>query len=224
MSPNALVQRCLELGLNWIAITDHNSMANCPAYEKIATQNGIAFSWGVEIQTSEEIHILAYFEDSERARHFDKCLYESLLPLSNDPDFFGDQVVIDENESIISVVEKALINSSMWSLEETVEMIRQHQGYCVPAHIDATINSIISQLGFIADPSLFDAFGITAKLDTATFLADYPGIEPRSLIRSSDAHYLSDLGSGFTSLWLEKPCFAELILAIKDVDDRKIVV
>ncbi len=221
MSPKALIDRCRELNINWIAITDHNSMANCPAYESMANKNGIAFSWGVEIQSSEEIHVLAYFDDDEKAREFDKLLYESLLQIPNDPDYFGDQVIIDENENIINVVERALINSSIWGIDEVLQHVHSFDGYCVPAHIDADANSIISQLGFIPNPQDYDAFGITAKLDIEGFTVSSQ-IEKNRLLRSSDAHYLNDIGSGYTELYIEKPLFSEVMLAIDGINGRRI--
>ena len=36
MSPNSIMQRLKQFGIQWLAITDHNSMANCPAYQKVA--------------------------------------------------------------------------------------------------------------------------------------------------------------------------------------------
>ena len=108
MSPADLISRLKEYKIEWFAITDHNSMANCPAYAAVAAKAGMAFSWGVEIQTSEEIHLLAYFDDHQKAQVFDNELYSSMLPLPNDPDFFGDQVVIDENENILRVEQLAL--------------------------------------------------------------------------------------------------------------------
>ncbi|MDZ4122071.1 MAG: PHP domain-containing protein [Candidatus Cloacimonadaceae bacterium] len=222
MSPTAMIERCKELQIDWIAITDHNSMANCPAYEKIACSSGIAFTWGVEIQTSEEIHLLVYFDDKDKAMEFDKLLYDSLLPIKNDPEFFGDQVVIDENENIINVVERALINSRIWSIDEVMDIARSFSGYCVPAHIDAEANSIIGQLGFIPNPDLFDALGITAGLDVDGFLQKHKAIRREQLIRCSDAHYLGDLGSGYTSFWIERPTMYELKMAVNGEDNRKI--
>lgn len=224
MGPDALIQRCMKLGIDWIAITDHNSMANCPAYEKVAKRYGLAYTWGVELQSSEEIHLLAYFDDREAAKDFDKELFASLLPIANDADFFGDQVVVDENENIINVVERALINSSIWSIDEAVEAVRRYNGYCIPAHIDASANSIISQLGFIANPDAYDAFGITATLDADKFVASNPAIPAKKLIRCSDAHYLSDLGSGYTRVYVKSPTMQELIFATMGYENREILI
>ena len=224
MSPRDLVNRAMELKLDWIAITDHNSMANCPAYEKVALAAGLAFSWGVEIQTSEEIHLLAYFDDSAAAQAFDMELYNSLLPLENDAEFFGDQVVIDENDAILRMENRALINSSLWDLSTACEQARAFGAFVMPAHVDAKVNSVLSQLGFMPGDPVFEAFGITARLDTETFIGRNPWFSGKSLVRSSDAHYLADLGSGSSLVYAFEPSVKELRLAALGIENRKIEV
>ncbi|GAB1366289.1 PHP domain-containing protein [Candidatus Cloacimonadaceae bacterium] len=222
MAPQAVMKRLKKCGINWLAITDHNSMANCPAYEKVAKREGLSFTWGVEIQSSEEIHILAYFDDSEAAQEFAKELYDSLLPLDNDPDYFGDQVIIDENENILRVEQRALINSSQWDLSTVAERVESHGGLAVPAHIDASVNSILSQLGFIPAFPAFGLFGITAGLDVAKWTGQNQFFADKALLRASDAHYLCDLGSGFSELYLESPSVSELQKAAGQLDGRKL--
>ena len=222
MSPRDLVSRARSLSLDWIAITDHNSMANCATYASVAKQAGLAFSWGVELQTSEEIHLLVYFDDPEAAQAFDAELYASLLPLDNDPDYFGDQVVIDENEQILRMENRALINSTLWDLTDACETARSYGGFVVPAHVDAGTNSILSQLGMMPEEPVFDAFGITAGLDTAKFVSRNPWFQGKSLFRSSDAHYLADLGTGIARVYCQEPTVKELQLACKSLDNRRI--
>lgn len=222
MAPQALMQRLKECKIDWLAITDHNSMANCPAYEKVAKREGLSFTWGVEIQTAEEIHVLAYFDDSEAAKNFDKELYESLLPLDNDPDYFGDQVIIDENENILRVEQRALINSSQWDLSTVVERVESFGGLALPAHIDAQANSILSQLGFIPAFPAFSLYGITAGLDVAEWTGQNPFFSDKTLLRASDAHYLGDIGSGYSELYLDSPSVSELQKAAAKLGGRNI--
>lgn len=220
MSPGDLIKRLKEYKIEWFAITDHNSMANCPAYAAAAAKAGMAFSWGVEIQTSEEIHLLAYFDDPAKAQVFDNELYSSMLPLPNDPDFFGDQVVIDENENILRVEQLALMNSSTWDLNTAVDMVEAYGGLAVPAHVDATVNSILSQLGFMPDQPEFQLFGITALLDAEKWRREQPYFSGRALLRASDAHYLTDVGSGYSELYLEEASVAELKMAARQLSGR----
>lgn len=224
MSPQELVTRLRELEVHWFAITDHNSMANCPAYQASAMAGGLDFTWGVEVQTAEEIHLLVYFDDSEAAVSFDKKLYAALPDLPNDPDFFGDQVVIDENANIIRLEQKALSNSTLWDLSEAVTIARAHGGYCVPAHIDAGANSILSQLGFMPQEPDFELLGITARLDLPAFLDRHPELRGKAFLRCSDAHYLADLGSGATRLKLENASVAELFKAVAGAPRTEIIV
>ncbi|HNW24597.1 MAG TPA: PHP domain-containing protein [Candidatus Cloacimonas sp.] len=222
MSPAAISRRLKQFGIQWLAITDHNSMANCAAYQKVAEKEKLLFTWGVEIQSAEEIHLLAYFDDPIAAQKFDVELYNSLLPIDNDPDFFGDQVVIDENENILRVETRALINSSQWDLNTVVEKVGNYNGLVVPAHIDAYVNSILSQLGFLPDKPHFPILGISAGLDVKSWLKEHPELQDRALLRASDAHYLSDLGKGFSTITVEKPLAQELLLAAKGVGRRHI--
>lgn len=224
MSPRELIAQVKRKGIDWMALTDHNSLANCPAYASVAEREGVFFTWGVEVQTSEEIHLLVYFDSSEKGKEFGKLLYDSLLPLENNPDFFGDQVIVDENANIIGMETRALINSSVWDLNTTVETALKYGGYCVPAHIDAEANSIISQLGFIPPFPEFDLFGITARANPEQLLNRYPSLEGKSFLRAADAHYLSDVGSGTSKILAKEPSVYELAQAALRAEGRKIEV
>lgn len=81
MAPKAIIGRLKSLGIDWMAITDHNTLANCPAYAAVASREGVGFTWGVEVQTAEEIHLLVYFDQPDKAQAFGAELYDSLLPL-----------------------------------------------------------------------------------------------------------------------------------------------
>jgi len=223
MSPRSLLQRIKELNIEWIAITDHNSLANCPAYAKVARENGIAFTYGVEIQTAEEIHLLAYFDDPAEAMKFDRALYDALPPIPNDAEFFGDQVVIDAEENIIRIEERALSNSVIWSLEEAVLAAEKHGGFCLPAHVDAAANSILGQLGFLPQHPEFPVLGITSNLILEDFLKQHPELEGHTFLRASDAHYLSDLGCGSSKIFMQEPSRMELEMAARNLNDRKII-
>ncbi len=220
MSPSALTARLKALQIEWFAITDHNSMANCPAYEAVANKAGISFSWGVEIQTLEEIHLLAYFDNREMALAFDSELDKSLLPIENDPEYFGDQVIIDENENILRVESIALINSSSWDLATATEQVLAHNGLPVPAHVDAEVNSVLSQLGFFPVYPEFELLGITATLDMNSFLLQHPEMVQKAFLRASDAHYLSDLKPGLCKVNAKQATVSELLAAARKQDGR----
>jgi PHP family Zn ribbon phosphoesterase len=224
MSPHAVMRKAREMELDIIAITDHNSLANCNTYHQVAQQYGIYLLYGLEVQAAEEIHLITLFNDLEAAASFGKIIYDSLLPVANDPDFFGDQVVIDAEDNIIKFEEKALINSSLLPLDEIVKIAERHNAFIFPAHVDAASYSIIGQLGMIPDYLNFVACGITAKADPKTLTSQYPQLANYTLIKNSDAHYLDDIGSGYTEFYLDSPTTDELKKACRSEFGRKVYV
>ena len=224
MSPKNIMEAAVKADISIIAVTDHNSMANCSVYHKTAQRYNIKYLYGIEIQTAEEIHLVALFNHPKEALKFDEELYHSLLPLDNKPDYFGDQVVIDEDENITRFEKKALINSSRWTLEETVSKLRSYDTFIFPAHIDAPTFSIIGQLGFIDNNLDFDALGITADCNLKEFLEQHSYLKNKAFIRNSDAHYLNQIGKGFTSFYIQSPDIKEIGFACQKKGDRKYVV
>ncbi len=216
MSPRAVIQRALEEKLDIIAITDHNTMSNSAVFHRAAADAGIVCLFGVEIQTMEEIHVVGLFDDEEKAMQFDRELYQALPPIPNDPEYFGDQVVIDIDENIVRCEEKALLNSVEWDMDTTLQMIDQYGGYGFPAHVNAATYSLISQLGFIPTNPLITALGITANCDEEAFLSNYPAARDYPRLRNSDAHYLRDIDSGFTILEMDAPTIAEIKRVMKE--------
>jgi len=111
MSPKKIVQKAKEIGLNLISITDHNSIANSAITQKLSYENGIEYLFGMEVQTEEEIHVLTYFDNYSDLYEVWNIVYERLPDIKNNPDYFGDQVIVDEDENITGYEDKLLINS-----------------------------------------------------------------------------------------------------------------
>jgi len=222
MSPSSVIEKVKESGLDIIAITDHNSLKNCDAYIAKGEEAGIVVFPGVEIQTAEEIHLIGIFPDLEHALLFDAKVFNSLLPVQNNPDFFGDQVIIDKDENILGMEERALINSSLWSLNEAVDAVIEYGGFCFPAHVDATAYSLLGQLGFIPPDLNFKTLGISAKCKVVRLKTNFPLVEKYQLIRNSDSHYLEQIGVGYSEFYIEEPSFGELFKAINLKNNRYI--
>lgn len=224
MSPRELMKKVRDKGIEIIAVTDHNSCANSRVYEVAAREFGLTYIYGLEVQSAEEIHSVALFNSADNACAFSRQLYESLLPITNDPEHFGDQVVIDINNNIKRYVKKALINSSVWSLETIYTKVHQFGGFFFPSHVDVLPYSLLGQLGFIPSNLDISALGITAECKVQELYKEYPFLQDYTLIRNSDAHYLQDVGSGISHFYLEEPTLNEIILACKNQAGRKVVV
>lgn len=190
MSPAAIVQRAKEVGLNAIALSDHNCGFNLPAFAKVCVAEGMDCLYGMEVTSTEEAHILCLFDELDTAMDMGAKVYDSLPDIPNQPEKFGDQPIIDEDEGIIGFAEKFLISASGFDISSLVEEVHGLGGLIVPAHIDRSVYGIITQLGFLPDED-FDAVELTAYGDPALALG-YP------VFRNSDAHMLATLGNAET--------------------------
>jgi PHP family Zn ribbon phosphoesterase len=222
MAPKAMMQKVSEAGIDIIAITDHNSMSNCLAYQQVAKEFDITCVYGVEVQSAEEIHAIVLFDDWQKASSFASELYDSLLPIDNDPDYFGDQVVINSAEEIVRFEERALINSSIWSFDQVIEQVQIYDGFIFPAHVDAVSYSIIGQLGFVPAQKEIFALGLTANCNLESFLEENEYLKDYCFIQNSDSHYLNQIGSVYTEFYLESPTVSEIEKACLMQAGRKV--
>ncbi|MEO0230173.1 MAG: PHP domain-containing protein [candidate division WOR-3 bacterium] len=223
MSPKAIVESALKKELNLIAVTDHNSYENAFYTGKIANKYGIQVLYGMEVQTSEEVHVLAFFDTFESLENFGKVIHEHLPDIPNNPEFFGDQVVVDENDEIVRFEEKLLINSVDFTIDEVVSLIKSYGGLSVLSHVNASHFSIVSQLGFVPQEVSVDALEITYDLRPEDLEAlNLPQKFP--VITSSDSHYLADIGRGYTVFFMESPSIEEIKKALTKSEGRDYMV
>jgi predicted metal-dependent phosphoesterase TrpH len=67
-TPAELVEKCIELGLETIAVTDHDNLTAVEEVKELGQQQGLKVVPGIEISTyrgEAEYHILGYFVDPE---------------------------------------------------------------------------------------------------------------------------------------------------------------
>lgn len=222
MDPDTVMKECKNKKINLISITDHNCVKNSFLYGQAAAEFGIDYFYGIEVQTSEEIHVIVLFDSWQDADVFGSIIYDRLIPLENDPSYFGDQVILGENNEIIGFEKKALINSTDLALDELFILSSDYNGFAFPAHVDAESFSIISQLGFIPKNISSNVLGITAKCEVRKLLQKHPFLKDYRFIRNSDSHYPEQIGSGFSMLYFDKPTISELKLACNNEQGRKL--
>ena len=215
MSPAAIVSRARELNLDAIAVTDHNSMANCFITADIGRKNNVQVFFGMEAQTREDVHVLCLFQDHDQAERFNDRIYALLPDIKNNPDFFGDQVVVDDQDNIIRHEEKLLLNALNTSIQELLELVRQHQGVAVPAHVESAPFGLLVNLGLIPGELEAAALEISCASRPQTVLNTYPGLAPYPLISNSDAHFLKDIGRAYTVVDAAERSLSALIEAVR---------
>lgn len=206
MTPNNIVNMSIIKGLDVIAITDHNSCGNVRA--AIAAADGrIMVIPGMEIETSEEVHMVSLFPSIEAAEEMEKILRDSCPPLKNRPEIFGNQYYMNENDEVIGEEERLLVTASGLDVYDVVKKVGALGGVAYPAHIDRTSYSILSNLGFIPPDLKVGTVEITAK-NREAMQAEYSNY---NIITSSDAHYLGDISERRYSLDISTKNCAEFL-------------
>jgi len=221
MYPRAIVNKAMAEHLDIIAICDHNASENVPCVQKLAQGTGLTVLPGMEINTSEEVHLLALFDRFEDLERLQTLIYEH-LPGKNNEDVFGCQAIVNEQDEVEGFNERLLIGATELSLEQWIDHIHRFGGLAVASHIDRESFSVISQLGFIAEDVPFDALEVSRRTGIQGGRLKYPELAARPMFTASDAHAISAIGQGLTMIYLRGATTAELKLAFESRMGRQI--
>ncbi len=189
MTPNNIVNMSIIKGLDIIAVTDHNTCGNVRAIMEVAGDRLLVIP-GMEIETSEEVHMVCYFPKIENAEAMERYLKEHMPKIKNDENIFGEQLYMDAEDNITGKEENLLVTATNLDIFEVVEKTKEFGGVAVPAHIDRSSYSVLSNLGFIPPELVFQTVEITAK---NRFKMEEEYNKNYNIISNSDAHYLEDI-------------------------------
>lgn len=222
MTPRKIVTEACAKGLQIIAVTDHNSAENAPGVIKAAAETELYVIPGIEITTSEEVHILGLFEEVDQAFAMQRIVYDNLQTGKNDEYLFGIQVVADEFDEVESINTRLLIGATSLNLGEAVDAIHRQKGLAVAAHIDRERFSVIGQLGFIPDDLCLDAVEISKRLPINQARNRFKEYKRFAFITSSDAHDLKEIGASSIHINAVRAHISELRQALKGIGGRSI--
>jgi predicted metal-dependent phosphoesterase TrpH len=221
MSPRRIVEEALHRELDLIAVTDHNSAENVAAVVKAVRGASVAVLPGMEICSSEEVHVLALFESVAEALKMQEAVYRGISG-KNTPEAFGLQVIANEHDEVEGFQEKLLIGATAMSIDEVVRRIHELGGLAIASHIDRETYGIIGHLGFIPRDVTFDALEISASAPAEKVRQLSKEYSTYEFVRNSDAHAPGQLGSERTSFFLEAPTCEELRMAFRREGGRRV--
>ncbi len=190
-TPNNLVGMGVLAGLQIMALTDHNTCKNCPAFFIAAKKQGIIPVAGMELTTAEEIHMVCLFPTLEDAMAFDKEIETRRVLIPNRKDIFGDQLILDGDDTLIGEEPFLLSNATTVTLEESVPLTKKYHGVCFPAHIDREANGLLAVLGGFPPSPQFSCVELHDG-EKERELADQIPHDVKIVV-GSDAHYLWDI-------------------------------
>ena len=203
MTPGNIVGMGKVAGLDIMALTDHNTCRNCPAFIKQAERIGIVPVPGMELTTAEEIHVVCLFPSPESALAFEESLQSRRILIENRPGIFGRQIIIDEDDNIRGEEKYMLPNALNITVDEVPGKVSEFGGVCYPAHIDREANGIIAVLGTLPENPDFSCVEIKDKEKDKELTEKYPHLKLKTIIHSSDAHYLWDINGKDSFIELE---------------------
>jgi 3',5'-nucleoside bisphosphate phosphatase len=220
MIPPLIVQTALDQGIRLIAITDHNTCTNAGSVMKAAEQSDLVVLPGMELQTREEVHLLCLFENLEICLAWQEVVDQRLPNMQNNPEYFGEQFVVDETGELVQIESRLLLNSVQLSLEEAIQQIHELGGLAIPAHIDRKAFGLIENLGMIPAGLQMDALEISRQISPDSAIKKYPQAAAFPLLQSGDVHHLEDfLGACYFTI--QAPTLAEVRLALRQAMGRK---
>ncbi len=190
-TPNNIAGMGELAGLGIMALTDHNTCKNCPAFFAAARRHGIVPVAGMELTTAEDIHMVCLFPTLEEAMEFDREVEGRRILIENRPDIFGEQLIMNEDDEVTGEEKHLLSNATDISAEEAFVLTERFGGVCYPAHIDRDANGMVAILGSV--PS--DLPVRCVELHLSENLPRFSGYVPEGarVVFSSDAHYLWDI-------------------------------
>ncbi len=191
-TPNNIAGMASLCGLDIVALTDHNTARNCPAFFAAAEKYGIIPIAGMELTTSEDIHVVCLFEFLSDALKFDEFIGRQRTLIKNRPEIFGKQLILDGDDNVVNEEEHLLTNATNISVEDIYHTVEKFGGICYPAHIDRDSNGIVAILGDIPPDTDFRFFELHSKEKTDEMCRRY-SIAEENIVISSDAHYLTDM-------------------------------
>lgn len=212
MTPANIAGMGVINGLNIMALTDHNTCGNCPAFFKACRRHGIIPIAGMELTTAEDIHLVCLFDELEAAMSFDGEVKGHIMNIKNRPEIFGHQYFMDEDDKIIGEEEKLLISATDYNVETAIALVHGFGGVCYPAHIDRTSNGMVATLGDIPLEYNFSTVEFNDGENIQGYREKYAAVKQARVLCSSDAHYLWDINEAKHFLEIEDEPYSSALV------------
>lgn len=223
MIPPLIVQRAGEKNIDLIAITDHNASANVRAVQAAAKGTQLTVLAGMEVQSREDVHLLTLFETMDALEAWQVEVDKSLPDLPNEPDFFGEQFVVDESGEFIRSEPRLLLTSTRFSIDEIFERVNEIGGLTIPAHVERTSYGLFPSLGLISENWHVSAFEISRHITPQKAKDAFPDLRHYPLIQSGDVHRLDEF-LGSTVFSMAAPTLTEICMAFNHIDGRNVTI
>lgn len=214
MTPPAIIAAAKVKGLEIIGICDHNSAENVRAVAEAGAAEGITVLGGIEVQTVEDVHVLTFLRHPDALNIWQEEVYSALPEVENDEARFGEQLIMDSCGRVTGKLCTLLLCSTSMSVDYVSRRVSELDGLVIPAHVDRPSFSLIRNLGFVPDGLELCCMEISRNISPDTARTRFPSIARFPLVKSSDAHRLSEI-AGYTDFFMEGAMWDEILLALR---------
>ena len=215
MTPVNILNKAVQNNIDIISITDHNSAANVKSTLKIAQRYDIIIVPGIEVQSSEDIHLLSYFDSYSNLKSYADIIYNALPDIKNEEEKLGQQILVDKDDKLVAKEDKLLANSTKYTIKELIDLTYQNSGIPVPAHIDRNFG-LIKILGFIPDILDISFVEVNRNIDLQKYYLKFPYLEKYNFIKNSDSHFLHQINPTMQILIEKEPSVDGIFSYIKE--------
>ena len=208
MTINNIFNMAYIKGLELIAITDHNSLKQQFYLEEIINHDilkgKIDYIHGVELQSKEEIHILAYFRKNTDLDIIQKWIDKHLIKVDNQPDYYGNQHIFNANDEIIETENNLLISSLDLDVYEIVDNIHRFNGVAILAHVMAKKYGIFEVYHDIPIDLNYDGIEVTSVKELKELKELCLHLRDVYVFFNSDAHNLESINEPINQIDKDK--------------------
>lgn len=215
MTPNNIAGMAAIKGLQILALTDHNSAKNCPAFFEACKQQGIIAVAGMELSTAEDIHLVCLFRELEDAMRFDAEIEKHLMPIKNRPEIFGEQYIMDGEDEIVGEFDTLLISATDLPIDEAIALAKSFGAHVHPAHIDRESNGIVAILGDVPEEYGFRCFELRERTSLERLSGTVEELCEENIVVSSDAHHLWDISEAENSLLIDDEPYSSALVRVR---------
>jgi len=195
-------------GMDVAALTDHNSAKNCPAFFTAAEFYGLSPLGGLELSTVEGVHVLCLFDKLEKIMEFDSYVYGRLMKMDNNPTFFGNQLIVNEEDDLLGEERYLLSGDTDIAFNEAAKLAESYGGIALPAHIDRKVNGAVEIFGTVPAEAGFSAYELRDRGNTEEYRRHM--VKRSVILYNSDAHMAEDIGSAGGAVTLDDDEVREL--------------
>ena len=209
MTPNNILNMAMLKGLDFLAVTDHNTTKQLKVFKELEDSYDFIFVPGVEVTVKENFDVLCLFKSFNDALLFDKFLEDNL---NGEWGIFekSDQVITDIYDTEIATFNRPL-SSTKLPYVDLVKETRALNGLIILCHINRSFRSALNV--FSLDDLEFDAIEISQHVKDQ-YLEKYPQLKKYRILFNSDAHTLLSISEKEYFIELEEKsieCFFKFI-------------